>query len=432
MPDGDVQFTPQEFAAKIKAKYPSYASIPDDQLVEKITTKYPQYKSQIKTAPPPATAKPEGFLQKLNRWYTTATKDVAPGNVPGVEQELPTTSSPRDTLRRGSTIAAGMGAPALVGSLAAAPVATGMGLAGGAVGGYAGGKAGGYLGEKVGAPELGEDIGSLVGSTVGAGAGGKGGSKISEMLTKRKVDPTVKINDLLGVTRKEVKVGSTPETLSDFAQNPARGLLKSGLDEKTLAKMNPLERNAAITKARNEVGKQLETVFKNASQMESGGLPAQAGQMPKAAKKVDFQKVMDAVFDDKVIPDEKLAKQTADRLHQILDKAGVKGKLLSELTPEEAWNVRKELDEFADFAPAETARTFRQVATKLRRGLSDSLHKVVPESTPLDQQYGDLVGATKAGRRQAEDFARTTPESKLRKWILKTAIKAGSKALPLP
>lgn len=44
------QFTPQEFAAKIKTKYPAYASVPDDQLVEKITTKYPQYKTQIKQA----------------------------------------------------------------------------------------------------------------------------------------------------------------------------------------------------------------------------------------------------------------------------------------------------------------------------------------------------------------------------------------------
>lgn len=47
-----MQVTPQEFAAKIKTKYPVYASVPDDQLVEKITAKYPQYKSQIKQAAP--------------------------------------------------------------------------------------------------------------------------------------------------------------------------------------------------------------------------------------------------------------------------------------------------------------------------------------------------------------------------------------------
>lgn len=46
------QVTPQEFAAKIKTKYPVYANVPDDQLVEKITAKYPQYKTQIKQAAP--------------------------------------------------------------------------------------------------------------------------------------------------------------------------------------------------------------------------------------------------------------------------------------------------------------------------------------------------------------------------------------------
>ena len=50
MANGD-QLTPQEFAAKIKAKYPVYAKIPDDQLVQKILAKYPQYASKIKQTP---------------------------------------------------------------------------------------------------------------------------------------------------------------------------------------------------------------------------------------------------------------------------------------------------------------------------------------------------------------------------------------------
>ena len=198
-----------------------------------------------------------------------------------------------------------------------------------------------------------------------------------------KIDPTRKINELLGVTQKEIKVGSTPETLSDFAQNPARGVIKSGLDEKSLAKMNPLERNIAVTKARNEVGAKLEEVFKKASSDEGKVigdklLPEKAGM--KSGKTVDFQKVMDSVFDESVIPDKALAKQTANRLQQILTKTKLSGKLLSELTPHEAWTLRQELDEFADFAPAETARTFRQVATKLRRGISDAIHKA--EASP--------------------------------------------------
>lgn len=37
----------KEFAAKIKAKYPDYASIDDNTLVQKIITKYPEYKEQV-------------------------------------------------------------------------------------------------------------------------------------------------------------------------------------------------------------------------------------------------------------------------------------------------------------------------------------------------------------------------------------------------
>lgn len=269
---------------------------------------------------------------------------------------------------------------------------------------------------------------------MGGEAVAKGAGAVISKL-RPKTDPTIKINDLLGVSRKEIKVGSTPESLSDFAQNPGRGVIKSGLDEKVLGKMNPLERNIAITKARNDVGKQLDDVFTKASggdkEISSGKLiPESVGG--GAAKKVDFQKVMDSVFDEGVIPDKNLAKQTADRLQQILDKTKLRGKLLSELTPKEAWTLRQELDEFASFSSVETAKTFREVATKLRRGLSDALHKAVPESTVLDQQYTDLVGATKAARRQATDFAKTTPESKLRSWIIKAAVKAGKSALPIP
>lgn len=37
----------KEFAASIKAKYPAYADVPDDQLVDAMLAKYPTYKSQV-------------------------------------------------------------------------------------------------------------------------------------------------------------------------------------------------------------------------------------------------------------------------------------------------------------------------------------------------------------------------------------------------
>jgi hypothetical protein len=45
--------SPQEFASRIKTKYPEYKDIEDDVLVEKMITKYPEYKGKINFGQPP-------------------------------------------------------------------------------------------------------------------------------------------------------------------------------------------------------------------------------------------------------------------------------------------------------------------------------------------------------------------------------------------
>jgi len=45
MPDGKLSIT--EFAAKIKAKYPSYKDVDDVTLAKKIVEKYPDYASSV-------------------------------------------------------------------------------------------------------------------------------------------------------------------------------------------------------------------------------------------------------------------------------------------------------------------------------------------------------------------------------------------------
>ena len=47
-----------EFAAKIKAKYPDYASLPDDELTQKMLTKYPEYADTVEIGTPQPTPKP--------------------------------------------------------------------------------------------------------------------------------------------------------------------------------------------------------------------------------------------------------------------------------------------------------------------------------------------------------------------------------------
>lgn len=66
------KYTVQQFAAKIKAKYPMYKDLEDSVLVDKIVAKYPEYKSKInfdikatpKQQPPQATGQPPKQVQQ--------------------------------------------------------------------------------------------------------------------------------------------------------------------------------------------------------------------------------------------------------------------------------------------------------------------------------------------------------------------------------
>lgn len=217
------------------------------------------------------------------------------------------------------------------------------------------------------------------------------GGAVERMLSS-KVDPLAKINKLLGVGARDIRVGNVPESLSEFASNPARGVVKAGLDEKALAKMDPLQRNKVVTQARDAAGKQLEQVLKAASD---------------AGKKVDITKPVADTF--KKIMDPALAKQAETRLQQIIAEHGITNPM-SQLTPTEARTIQRGLEGFD-----------REVATNLRRGISAATRKVVPESAQLDMHYGDLAGAVKGTQKTANKWARTVPENKLRKWIIGAA-----------
>jgi hypothetical protein len=67
----------EEFAAKIKAKYPDYADMADDELAKRIVDKYPDYASQVSLEP----AKPS-----LAQRVTTAVKQAARFEPPGLPE----------------------------------------------------------------------------------------------------------------------------------------------------------------------------------------------------------------------------------------------------------------------------------------------------------------------------------------------------------
>jgi hypothetical protein len=65
-----MNMTSQEFAQKIKAKYPQYSGVDDAVLVDKIITKYPEYKTQVNfeqpVAPPVPVEQERSFGEKAS------------------------------------------------------------------------------------------------------------------------------------------------------------------------------------------------------------------------------------------------------------------------------------------------------------------------------------------------------------------------------
>lgn len=111
MPD-QATMTRAEFAAKIKAQYPVYASIPDDELATKMLAKYPIYGSQIQDATGPSSAAPAsdqspGWAQRHPNVaaLTRGTLDTLPA-VGGVVGGLLATP---ETFGAGTVAGAGLG-----------------------------------------------------------------------------------------------------------------------------------------------------------------------------------------------------------------------------------------------------------------------------------------------------------------------------------
>jgi hypothetical protein len=124
--------SPQEFAAKVKDKYPAYSKMDDGELIQKVLQKYPEYGSQIKTA---------GWAQRKSDHANVTITPSTPS------QPTRTDKFAHFIERNDPTIGAAMGS-----------------VAGGMVGG-------------------------LPGAVAGAGIGGAGGSALQQKFEKGKVDP---------------------------------------------------------------------------------------------------------------------------------------------------------------------------------------------------------------------------------------------------
>jgi len=162
-------------------------------------------------APTIGAAKPPSFLEKLEQWYTSAKPYQGTLAEPG-----------RSPQRIGSDIQEGMmagGVPLIGGALAAAPLATMLGMGEGFALQQVGQKGGAFIGEKVGAPELGKDVGSLLGLAGGAATGIKTAKPVEEYVGKRRIAKGKQ------EVRKALTAGVKPQFDKSFQRTIDRGYL---------------------------------------------------------------------------------------------------------------------------------------------------------------------------------------------------------------
>jgi hypothetical protein len=247
------------------------------------------------------------------------------------------------------------------------------------------------------ATKAGKDYAELLATTLGitGGAGILGPAaevEQGEVLAAKHASKLQKINETLGVKMGEIKPGKLPASLDEFEVNPARGMLKSGFDEKQLAKMDDIEKYNATTKAKDATGKQL------------GQMLDQAG---KQGKTVDAYSIITKAFSKFDATEVSKAEKV---LQEGMAKHGIDIAQLDKLTPAQAQALKQDLWDAGE------------VGKQLYRGISEGIKKAVPEAKDAMRDYQDLMGAEKAARRGAQKYATKAPESQLRKMFKKYVV----------
>src|SRR6266550_7284021 len=223
----DTKLTSAEFAAKIKAKYPQYASIPDDELTQKIISKHPEYTDKValpaaKEAVPAGTT-PDNLAavaaaNKTDSPYPmsspAALPGVAPSEQPNITGSRPLT--PEEQAQVNEEYKKGM--PMLAANLASEggaslPLLARLGLTGGAAG-LTSAAAGGGAGDVTASTALG----------AGAELGGAGAKYVGEKLAPLASQSLARILRL------------SPKAFQ-FGREPAEEVLTRGLATGSLKEM---------------------------------------------------------------------------------------------------------------------------------------------------------------------------------------------------
>jgi hypothetical protein len=215
----------------------------------------------------------------------------------------------------------------------------------------------------------------------GAAAMGKLETLLREASAARKAGKSLeewrKINKVLGVSSKAIRIGEGAKGIEDAATMPGRSLQQAGFTAKKLEKMKPIERMMAIRPHVEQAGKQIEAAL-------------QAHE--KAGKTVD---VGARVFETlKKIANPRIQEQAIEEFNNLAKELGIPNQRAA--TPTEAWKLRKALVAGARFGQGGDLNSLGTVRAALYGSVSSDLKAAVPELQKLDPLFSDLKTAMNA------------------------------------
>jgi hypothetical protein len=391
--------TPQEFAQKIKAKYPTYQNVDDLELTQKVIAKYPVYASQVKIpeAPKKDLLQKTGDVvnkifpgEKLGEALANSVSGIK-GLVTGDKQQFKEASKANEQMM-GQVIGDVANIVATAGGVAGAGTSGGViskalkttGL--GAV--MAGGKEaaeGGGIGDVAKSAAAGALTGAAVsGALSGIEKAAQGVRTLPERL----------IRSATGQSKKEILAGKSLEkfVLENKKVGTADALIKQSKDEmdRLSEVINSNLKSVPVTKAKITTASLLEDIVRDVN--------AQGGAITKTEAKEIIERLAPQAKGLLAKPSMSLV--TANKLRQSIDRTvGDRGFLTAELPFNKDilrsfTNALRE--EVKSKAPEGTRAAFNSLANEIR--LTNALtNKIAQGSRNQIISFGDLIGGGLGG-----------------------------------
>lgn len=372
-------FSPEEFAASLKAKYPAYANIPDDELVARTLEKYPVYRSQISMSEQAPPAQAGGFAGMQGQ----LTNALAEGGLGFLKEAGRRVVGLGEMLRRGMTaspLGPGLGMerlpPGNVGeSLGLTPSnpmqATGAQIENVAEFFLPGMGQGGALAQGAKAGGLALTQGATPGEAAVGGAIAGAGPLLGKALA-----PAGRGLRSLAKTQYERALAPTTQALKTEAQ----AVVPQLLDKRVSGGLKGLMKKAGTEK--EAAGKELSAAYRAA---------AKAGKMSDTdAVAQSIEALKDPFYavtvKGKKVPANPAAIEKLEELKGLVQQFGPKA------PPDQLWKLRKNLDDIIQAGNGfgkELARgTANDIRKQARAAIQKELSKADPNIDSLNATYG--------------------------------------------